>query len=124
MRTCLIGADGITSAYAADLRFLGSHQLDRYANMRGSMSDQESFMTATEMLEESIRFDGLIVAEADTECNKDTIPTGALCGDERLHPALKRLRKFGNKGVREYFAAEERRKKSEQSKKKRTKSKR
>lgn len=64
-------------------------------------------MANMELLDTALSFDGLIAAEADTECDKANIPEGVLYGDERLHPMLGVLQEFGSRAMQEYFAEEE-----------------
>lgn len=108
MRAALIGeGSSVRSVYVADMRFFGSQQLGCFEDMVESIDNQEEFMARAHMLETSIKFEGIIAVEEDTEYDRGNIPKGVFYGDEQLWPILKTLRKFGSRAMRDYFKESE-----------------
>ncbi len=90
----------------ADLRFLEDHQLVDSDEMKEEMIDQEGFMGALAALEDSVQIDAFIAAEAGEDFDEKNIPKGTFYGNPELYPHLKKLRKRGNKIMKQVLKIE------------------
>lgn len=105
MRTLLTDPQfGFREAYVADLRFIDNNGILDIGSPSLAGHDQELFMDWIDMVDASVVFDGFIAPEPGDEFDVDEkLSRGVLYGSEAVRPALKRLRKRGNRAMKSFM---------------------
>lgn len=106
MRTMVINSvtNKVTEHCIADLRFIEWHSLIDVSEVSQSMTDQESFMSFVDMVNEALQVDAFISLDVDYDFEVGKkIPKGTFYGSPELYPNLEQLQKRGSKLMKKFL---------------------
>ncbi len=95
----------VKDVYLADLRFLAENSLVDIDPSGSDVDDQESYMSMVNYLDNIVTIDAFIAPEPGDEIEDGVVP-GTFYGDPALYPHLKKLRKRGNKLMKQFMERE------------------